>query len=100
MENEKLNEILSFMKDVSKSYLDDYLDKKLDWEKFENDKKYAKIKFFDFWGLERSGISKTQRLATIKFLNKNYNGLDKINLKEKYLEFHSKKNKRKNESYA
>ncbi len=91
MENEKLKEILSFMKDVSKFYLDDYLDKKLDWEKFENDKKYAKIKFFDFWGLERSGIPKNQRLATIKFLNKNYNELKNINLKEKYREFHHDK---------
>ncbi len=90
MESKKLKEILSLMSVIAQSYLD-FLNERVDWEKFETDKKYATVKFFDFWGLERSGISKTQRLATVKFLNKNYNELENINLKEKYLEFHSKK---------
>lgn len=41
-------------------------------------KKYATIKFFDYWGLERQGASKEQRIATIKFLNNNFNDLQKF----------------------
>lgn len=76
---------------VFKSQYEDFLkSNKIEGKKFVSDSKYALIKFFDVWGLERNGSTKEQKLAAIKFLQKNFNELENLSEKElesRYTEF-------------